>query len=63
MCSAQRARDGRVWEEMSGSTYIAQAVDAPSERHIREADAPVALKVDIRNYVYAGGVKLVPARL
>ncbi len=53
----------RVWEEMSGSTYVAQALVAPSERHLREADAPVALKVDIRNYAYAGGVKLVAARL
>ena len=53
----------RVWEEMSKSTYVAQALVPPSERHVREAGAPIALKVDIRNYAYAGMVKLVAARL
>jgi hypothetical protein len=48
---------------MSKSTYVAQAVVAPSERHVGEAAAPVALKADIRNYAYAGVVKLVVARL
>lgn len=32
---------------------------APSERHV----AATALKADVRNYVYAGEVKLVAARL
>jgi hypothetical protein len=53
----------RVWEEMPKSTYVAQALVAPSERHVGEAAAPVALKADIRNYAYAGVVKLVVARL
>ena len=53
----------RVWEEISGSTYVAQALVAPSERNAGDAQAPVALKADIRNYAYAGVVKLVAARL
>ena len=53
----------RVWEEMAGNTYVAQALVAPSERHIAQVEAPTALKADIRNYAYAGEVKLVAARL
>lgn len=59
----------RVWEEMAKGTYVAQALVVPSERHIADegqtADgaAAKALKVDIRNYAYAGVVKLVAARL
>lgn len=53
----------RVWEEMSKGTYVAQALVAPSERHVGDAGAPLALKADIRNYAYAGVVKLVAARL
>ena len=59
----------RVWEEMAKGTYVAQALVAPSERHIADegpiADqgAAKALKADVRNYAYAGEVKLVAARL
>jgi hypothetical protein len=53
----------RVWDEIGASTYVAQALVAPSERHVADAGAPSALKVDVRNYSYAGAVKLVAARL
>ena len=53
----------RVWEEIAAGTYVAQALVAPSERHVAGATAPTALKVDVRNYAYAGAVKLVAARL
>lgn len=50
----------RVWEEIAAGRYVAQALVAPSERRI----APdTALKVDVRNYVYAGEVQLLAARL
>ncbi len=53
----------RVWEEMAKSTYVAQALVAPSERHLAATQTPTALKADVRNYAYAGVVKLVAARL
>lgn len=53
----------RVWDEILASDYIAQAYMPPSERVIGDADAPVALKADFRNYVYDGKVQLVAARL
>ena len=53
----------RVWAEMAKGTYVAQAIVAPSERQVAVAQAPVALKADVRNYAYAGMVKLVAARL
>ena len=53
----------RVWEEMSRATYVAQALVVPSERNLGAAQAPIALKADVRNYTYAGAVKLVAARL
>jgi len=53
----------RVWGEIAAGTYVAQALVAPSERHIADAKAPTALKVDVRNFAYAGVVKLVAARL
>jgi hypothetical protein len=50
----------RVWEEIVGGRYVAQALVPPSERRI----APeTALKVDVRNYVYDGRVQLLAARL
>ena len=51
----------RVWEEIGKSTYVAQALVAPSERNV--IDDGRALKADVRNYAYAGVVKLVAARL
>jgi len=53
----------RVWEEIAKSTYVAQALVAPSERHVADTQAATALKADVRNYAYAGVVKLVAARL
>jgi hypothetical protein len=52
----------RVWEEMAKGTYVAQALVAPSERQVADTQV-TALKADIRNYAYAGVVKLVAARL
>lgn len=53
----------RVWEEIARSTYVAQALVAPSERNVTHIQTPTALKADVRNYAYAGVVKLVAARL
>lgn len=53
----------RVWEEIIASDYIAQAYMPPSERVIGDEATPIALKADFRNYVYAGKVQLVAARL
>ncbi len=53
----------RVWEEIATSTYVAQALVAPSERYIAEAATTTILKADVRNYAYDGVVKLVAARL
>ena len=53
----------RVWEEMAQSTYVAQALVAPSERRVADPQTTTALKADVRNYAYAGVVKLLAARL
>lgn len=53
----------RVWDEIIASDYIAQAYMPPSERIIGDAETPIALKADFRNYVYAGNVQLIAARL
>ncbi len=53
----------RVWGEMTKSTYVAQALVVPSERHVAGAPTATALKADVRNFAYAGAVKLVAARL
>ena len=53
----------RVWEEMATSTYVAQALVAPSERQLADTPVATALKADVRNYAYGGAVKLVAARL
>jgi hypothetical protein len=53
----------RVWEEMAKGAYVAQALVAPSERHVADTQTATALKADVRNYAYAGVVKLVAARL
>jgi hypothetical protein len=50
----------RVWEEVVGGRYVAQALVPPSERHIAPG---TALKVDVRNYVYDGRVQMLAARL
>jgi hypothetical protein len=52
----------RVWEQMRGGVYVAQAIIPPSERRL--ADPPsVALKADVRCYAYAGQLQSVAARL
>jgi hypothetical protein len=53
----------RVWEEVLAGVYVAQAFVPPSERVIRDAASPLALKLDVRNYVYGGAVQLLAARL
>jgi hypothetical protein len=53
----------RVWEEVLAGNYVAQAFVPPSERQIRDAASPLALKLDVRNYVYNGAVQLLAARL
>jgi len=53
----------RVWAEMASGNYVAQALVAPSERYVAGTPIATALKADVRNYSYAGVVKLVAARL
>ena len=48
---------------MRNAPYVAQALVAPSERHVKHAPRATALKADIRDFTYAGVVKLVAARL
>lgn len=50
----------RVWTEILQSDYVAQELIAPSERRL---GPECSMKVDIRNYVYAGEVQLLAARL
>jgi hypothetical protein len=50
----------RVWEEILGGEYVAQDLVAPSERRIAAGNS---LKVDVRNYAYAGAVQMLAARL
>jgi hypothetical protein len=50
----------RVWAEILAGDYVAQDLVPPSERRT----APeCSMKVDVRNYVYAGKVQLLAARL
>jgi hypothetical protein len=55
----------RVFEEqVLVAPYVAQRLVPPSSRIVRAGqDAAVTLKVDVRNFAYAGGVQLVCARL
>lgn len=53
----------RVWEAMVASTYVAQAIVAPSLRQTGTNAAPITLKVDVRNYAYAGTPLLIAARM
>lgn len=50
----------RVWGEIRNGNYVAQDLVQPSERNI---SWHAALKVDVRNYVYAGRVQFLAARL
>ena len=50
----------RVWAEILAGDYVAQALVPPSERRTAPESS---MKVDVRNYVYAGDVQLLAARL
>ncbi len=52
-----------VWESMPSQPYVAQRLVPPSQRTIRVDGEQRPLKLDLRNYVYAGEVQLVAARL
>jgi hypothetical protein len=53
----------RVFEEIFGQPYVAQALVPPSARRLRVGQELTALKLDLRNFAYAGRVQLVCARL
>jgi hypothetical protein len=50
----------RVWEEILSGQYVAQQFVSPGARRIGPGHE---MKVDVRNYVYAGKVQLLAARL
>ncbi|MFZ2628392.1 MAG: hypothetical protein WAX67_05860 [Rugosibacter sp.] len=53
----------RVFDEVLAGDYVAQALVPPSQRILQFGETPVELKIDLRNYVYAGHVQLIAARL
>jgi hypothetical protein len=53
----------RVWKSIVANDYIAQELVRPSEREIVLDDGTIALKVDLRCYVYAGEIQFMAARL
>ena len=59
----------RVWQDILAGDYVAQAIVAPGERVIDDADGttaekhPTAMKFDLRAYTYDGAVQWVAARL
>ncbi len=53
----------RVWGEILAGDYVAQALIAPGERGVDEADPQRRLKFDLRAYAYAGRVQWLAARL
>lgn len=53
----------RVFDEVLAGDYVAQALVPPSQRTLQVGETPVELKIDLRNYVYAGHVQLIAARL
>jgi len=50
----------RVWAEILSGEYVAQELVAPGERCVGPG---AVMKADVRNYVYAGRVQLLAARL
>jgi hypothetical protein len=52
----------RVWDEILGGGYVAQALVTPGERALA-ADGTQMLKFDLRNYVFEGSVQWIAARL
>lgn len=53
----------KVFAEILAGDYVAQALVPPSERRAGTATESTDLKVDVRNYVYAGETQLLAARL
>ncbi|EXI91014.1 MAG: hypothetical protein AW11_00355 [Candidatus Accumulibacter regalis] len=53
----------RVFAEIARGGYVAQALVAPSERHLLVDGVGQDFKLDLRNYVYRGEVQLLSARL
>jgi hypothetical protein len=53
----------RVWDEILQGDYVAQQQVPPSERGILVDEQEIALKMDIRAYVYEGKIQLLAARL
>ncbi len=53
----------RAWSDILQGRYVAQALVQPSERRLRVAEEDIFLKLDLRNYVYAGQVQLLTSRL
>ncbi|MDX2054504.1 MAG: hypothetical protein SFV15_19035 [Polyangiaceae bacterium] len=52
-----------TWAGMTGREYVAQEIVRPTERTIIRAGERIALKLDLRAYVYDGQVQLMAARL
>lgn len=52
-----------TWEQILARPYVTQRLVPPSQRTIAVDGREVPLKLDLRNYVYAGQVQLVAARL
>lgn len=52
-----------VWAEIAKGGYVAQEIAAPGERMIKLDGEPVARKIDVRLYTYAGQTLLTAARL
>ena len=53
----------RVWQDILGGDYVAQAIVAPGQRTVGKQDAAKAMKFDLRAYTYDGAVQWVAARL
>ena len=53
----------RVWQEILKGEYVAQALLLPGERAVSASEPALALKFDLRDYVYDGAVQWVAARL
>lgn len=53
----------KVWSEILGGSYVAQAIVPPSSRTISIDGKIDSLKADLRCYTYAGQVLLLAARL
>ena len=56
----------RVWQDILAGDYVAQAIAAPGERWVDDADNELAtkpMKFDLRAYTYDGAAQWVAARL